>query len=184
MRLRRVRHALRRAWAAEEAGARNWREGRRYSKLWRQKQLEYTWLRSLMGVHADFWHVTGEALDYALDVYEVKEPGLKDELMALYLKLDAFPEVKEALEAVKGRASSPPFFQTAALRCLMPRCATPGWTSCSTSCFRSKMSASTSRAGECTATRCRSCRSTMHLRVLRLSEYVDAQGAAHFGFQA
>ncbi len=73
------------------------------SKLWRQKQLEYTWLRSLMGVHADFWHVTGEALDYALDVYEVKEPGLKDELMALYLKLDAFPEVKEALEAVKGR---------------------------------------------------------------------------------
>lgn len=73
------------------------------SKLWRQKQLEYTWLRSLMGVHADFWHVTGEALDYALDVHDVKEPGLKDELMALYLKLDAFPEVKEALEAVKAR---------------------------------------------------------------------------------
>lgn len=73
------------------------------SKLWRQKQLEYTWLRSLMGVHADFWHVTGEALDYALEAHEVSEPGLKDELMALYLKLDAYPEAVAALEAVKSR---------------------------------------------------------------------------------
>ena len=66
------------------------------SKLWRQKQLEYTWLRSLMGVHADFWHVTGDALDYALEFHDVNEPGLKDELMALYLKLEAYPEVKDA----------------------------------------------------------------------------------------
>lgn len=73
------------------------------SQLWRQKQLEYTWLRSLMGVHADFWHVTSEALDYALERHGISEPGLKDELMALYLKLDAFPEVAEALEAVKAR---------------------------------------------------------------------------------
>ena len=74
------------------------------SKLWRQKQLEYTWLRSLMGVHADFWHVTGDALDYALDAHGVSEPGLRDEIMALYLKLDAYPEVAAALEAVKARA--------------------------------------------------------------------------------
>jgi 2-haloacid dehalogenase len=74
------------------------------SKLWRQKQLEYTWLRSLMGVHADFWHVTGEALDYALEFYGVNEPGLKDEILALYLKLEAYPEVAAALEAVKGRS--------------------------------------------------------------------------------
>lgn len=73
------------------------------SRLWRQKQLEYTWLRSLMGVHADFWHVTGEALDYALAQYEIDEPGLKDEIMALYLKLEAYPEVVEALQAVKAR---------------------------------------------------------------------------------
>lgn len=62
------------------------------SRLWRQKQLEYSWLRSLMGVHADFWHVTGDALDYALDQYGVSEPGPRDELMALYLKLDAYPK--------------------------------------------------------------------------------------------
>lgn len=73
------------------------------SRLWRQKQLEYTWLRSLMGVHADFWHVTGDALDYALEVHGVAEPGLKDELMALYLKLEAYPEVAAALEAVRSR---------------------------------------------------------------------------------
>jgi 2-haloacid dehalogenase len=73
------------------------------SKLWRQKQLEYTWLRSLMGVHADFWHVTGDALDYALEVFGVIEPGLKDELMALYLKLEPYPEVVAALESVRSR---------------------------------------------------------------------------------
>jgi len=73
------------------------------SQLWRRKQLEYTWLRSLMGVHADFWHVTGDALDYALEAFSVKEPGLRDEIMALYLKLDAYPEAKDALTAVRGR---------------------------------------------------------------------------------
>jgi 2-haloacid dehalogenase len=79
-------------------------EAENISKLWRQKQLEYTWLRSLMGVHVDFWHVTGDALDYALEHYNVSEPGLKDEIMALYLNLEAYPEVKEALEAVRSRS--------------------------------------------------------------------------------
>jgi 2-haloacid dehalogenase len=74
------------------------------SRLWRQKQLEYSWLRSLMGAHADFWHVTGEALDYALEYHGVEEPGLKDEILALYLKLEAYPEVVEALEAVKAKS--------------------------------------------------------------------------------
>ncbi len=70
------------------------------SRLWRQKQLEYSWLRSLMGEHADFWHVTGDALDYALEVHGVSEPGLRDEMLALYLKLDAYPEVAEALSGL------------------------------------------------------------------------------------
>jgi 2-haloacid dehalogenase len=74
------------------------------AQLWRQKQLEYTWLRSLMGVHADFWHVTGDALDFALEALQIDEAGLRDELMALYLKLDAYPEVAEALAALKGRS--------------------------------------------------------------------------------
>ncbi|MFZ5672723.1 MAG: haloacid dehalogenase type II [Pseudomonadota bacterium] len=73
------------------------------SQLWRQKQLEYSWLRSLMGVHADFWHVTGDALDYALAFHGIEEPGLRDELLALYLKLDAYPDALEALGALKSR---------------------------------------------------------------------------------
>jgi 2-haloacid dehalogenase len=92
-------HAPVRKLAAELGG-----KAEDISRLWRQKQLEYTWLRSLMGVHADFWHVTSEALDYTLDQHGVAEPGLKDELMALYLKLDAYPEVMEALETVKSKS--------------------------------------------------------------------------------
>jgi 2-haloacid dehalogenase len=71
--------------------------------LWRQKQLEYTWLRSLMGTHADFWVVTRDALDFALAELDINEGGLADELMTLYLKLDAFPDVVEALIALRQR---------------------------------------------------------------------------------
>jgi 2-haloacid dehalogenase len=74
------------------------------ARLWRQKQLEYTWLRSLMGVHADFWHVTGDALDYALESLKIDEQGLRDELMALYLKLDAYGDVAEVLSALKVKS--------------------------------------------------------------------------------
>ena len=72
--------------------------------MWRQKQLEYTWLRSLMGVHADFWHVTGDALDFSLEALKIEDPGLRDELMTLYLKLDAYPDVAEALKEVRGKS--------------------------------------------------------------------------------
>jgi len=71
--------------------------------LWRRKQLEYTWLRSLMGVHADFWHVTRDALDYALKQLAIEEPGLADELMTLYLKLEAYPDAIAGLEAVRKK---------------------------------------------------------------------------------
>jgi 2-haloacid dehalogenase len=71
--------------------------------LWRQKQLEYTWLRSLMGTHADFWVVTRDALDFALAELGIDDSGLADELMTLYLKLDAFPEVVGALAGLRQR---------------------------------------------------------------------------------
>jgi 2-haloacid dehalogenase len=74
------------------------------TRLWRQKQLEYTWLRSLMGTHADFWHVTGDALDFSLEALKIEDIGLRDELMTLYLKLDAFPDVAETLKAVRAKS--------------------------------------------------------------------------------
>jgi 2-haloacid dehalogenase len=71
------------------------------SRLWRQKQLEYTWLRSLMGRHADFWQVTGEALDYALEAHGLADATLRAELMRLYRALDAYPDAREALAELK-----------------------------------------------------------------------------------
>jgi 2-haloacid dehalogenase len=73
------------------------------AKLWRAKQLEYTWVRSLIGVHADFWHVTREALDFTLESLGIAEAGLADELMSDYLKLDAFPDAMETLAALRAK---------------------------------------------------------------------------------
>jgi 2-haloacid dehalogenase len=72
------------------------------SALWRQKQLEYTWLRSLMGAHADFRQVTREGLDYALAAHDVDDPALADRLMALYLTLEAYPDVSACLEVLRA----------------------------------------------------------------------------------
>jgi 2-haloacid dehalogenase len=69
--------------------------------LWRDKQLQYTWLRALQGRHVDFWQVTGDALDFALETLAIEVPGLRDRLMNLYLTLDAFPEVPDVLERLK-----------------------------------------------------------------------------------
>ena len=69
--------------------------------LWRDKQLQYTWLRSLQRRHADFWQVTGDALDYALEALAIGQPGLRDRLMQLYRTLDVFPEVPGVLQRLK-----------------------------------------------------------------------------------
>ncbi|MSP51495.1 MAG: haloacid dehalogenase type II [Alphaproteobacteria bacterium] len=69
--------------------------------LWRQKQLQYTWLRSLMGKHADFWEVTRDALEYALDALNLKDQELKEGLLEVYMALDAFSEVKQVLGRIK-----------------------------------------------------------------------------------
>jgi 2-haloacid dehalogenase len=73
----------------------------RLTTLWRDKQLQYTWLRALQGRHADFWQVTGDALDFALETLGIGKPGLRDRLMNLYLTLDAFPEVPDVLARLK-----------------------------------------------------------------------------------
>jgi 2-haloacid dehalogenase len=71
------------------------------SQLWRAKQLEYTWLRALMGRHADFWQVTGDALDYALARTGV-DPAVREPLMQAYLALDAYPEVPDVLRRLRA----------------------------------------------------------------------------------
>lgn len=71
------------------------------NSLWREKQLQYTWLRSLQGKHADFWQVTGDALDFALESLGLGAPALREKLMDSYLTLDTFPEVPGILERLK-----------------------------------------------------------------------------------
>jgi 2-haloacid dehalogenase len=71
--------------------------------LWREKQLQYTWLRSLQDKHADFWQVTGDALDFALETLGLDAPGLRKKLMDSYLTLEAFSEVPGVLERLKTR---------------------------------------------------------------------------------
>src|SRR3954451_87261 len=61
----------------------------RLTALWRDKQLQYAWLRSLQGRHAGFSQVTGDALDYARATLYLRQPGLRDRLMNLYLSLKA-----------------------------------------------------------------------------------------------
>ncbi len=69
--------------------------------LWRDKQLQYTWLRAVQGRHADFWQVTGDALDFALETLAIEKSGLRDRLMNLYLTLEPFSEVPEVLRRLK-----------------------------------------------------------------------------------
>jgi len=72
------------------------------SQLWRSKQLEYTWLRALMGRHADFWQVTCDALDYALARHQIDPGPIREPLLQAYLTLDAYPEVPAMLERLRA----------------------------------------------------------------------------------
>ncbi|MCH8238204.1 MAG: HAD-IA family hydrolase [Proteobacteria bacterium] len=72
------------------------------SAIWRTRQLEYTWLRSLMDEYVEFWQVTGDGLDYALAVLGIDDEALRERLMEIYMRLDAYPEVKDVLTTVKG----------------------------------------------------------------------------------
>ena len=71
------------------------------SAIWRTKQLEYTWLRSLMGKHANFWQVTKDALDYAFATFGITDGDLFQALMDAYLELECYPEVPDILNRLK-----------------------------------------------------------------------------------
>ena len=59
----------------------------RLAEVWRTKQLQYTWLRSLTGSHVDFWQLTVEALEFALDSMKLGNAQMRDQLMEHYLQL-------------------------------------------------------------------------------------------------
>jgi 2-haloacid dehalogenase len=69
--------------------------------LWRDKQLQYTWLLAAQKRHANFHEVTSGALDFALETLSIDSPGIRERLMNLYLRLDVFPEVSGTLRRLK-----------------------------------------------------------------------------------
>ena len=86
-----------------EAGRAVTSDPQTFSNLWRQKQLEYTWLRSLMGRYENFWNVTEDALRFSLTRLRIaaNEDSVR-QLMGAYLSLKAFPEINDALTAIQG----------------------------------------------------------------------------------
>ena len=70
--------------------------------LWRDKQLQYTWLRTLQDRYVDFWQVTAEALDFALDSLDLRDAALREQLLQLYQNLQAFPEVADTLRRLRA----------------------------------------------------------------------------------
>ena len=73
-----------------------------FADFWRTTQLEYTWLRSLMKRHKNFWQVTEDSLDKSMKVFNI-DKDIKNELLNLYKTLSTYPEVKKVLENLKNK---------------------------------------------------------------------------------
>ena len=73
-----------------------------FANYWRTTQLEYTWLRSLMNRHKDFWQITEDSLDKSMKAFKI-DPSMRNELLDLYKILSTFPEVKEVLQNLKKK---------------------------------------------------------------------------------
>lgn len=87
------------ARVAQDALGEKWQP---LAELWRAKQLQYTWLRSLTRCHTDFWQLTADALDFAMATFHLVDPALRARLMDLYLSLSAYPEVASTLRRLKA----------------------------------------------------------------------------------
>ena len=73
-----------------------------FANFWRTTQLEYTWLRSLMGRHKDFWQITEDSLEKSMKAYKI-DSSLKDDLLDLYKVLSPFKEVKQTLKKLRKK---------------------------------------------------------------------------------
>ncbi len=79
--------------------------GQAFSDMWRSKQLEYSWTRSLMGAYQDFWSLTEQALDYCFQRFPEVNPNLRANLLESYWKLDCYPEVPQILKNLKANGA-------------------------------------------------------------------------------
>lgn len=80
-------------------------DGQLLSEIWRAKQLEYSWTRTLMGAYRDFWQLTEEALDFAFARVPSADRALRADLLEAYWHLDCYPEVPSVLKALKAEGA-------------------------------------------------------------------------------
>ena len=73
-----------------------------FANYWRTTQLEYTWLRSLMKRHKNFWQITEDSLDKSMNIFNI-DKSMRNELLKLYKTLNTFPEVKDVLNKLKEK---------------------------------------------------------------------------------
>ena len=88
--------------AAEKCKDKIGEKWERFANFWRTTQLEYTWLRSLMDRHKDFWQVTEDSLDKSIKAFDI-DPSMRNELLNLYKVLSPFEEVPETLKTLKEK---------------------------------------------------------------------------------
>ena len=88
--------------AAEKCKGKIGNKWENFANYWRTTQLEYTWLRSLMKKHKDFWQITEDSLDKSMKVFNI-DNSMKNELLNLYKVLSTFPEVNEVLKKLKEK---------------------------------------------------------------------------------
>ena len=88
--------------AAEKCKSKIGDKWENFANYWRKTQLEYTWLRSLMDRHKDFWQITEDSLDKSMKAFKI-DNKMKNELLNLYKVLSPYPEVKETLKKLKEK---------------------------------------------------------------------------------
>ena len=89
-------------YAAEKCKDKIGHKWENFANYWRTTQLEYTWLRSLMNRHKDFWKITEDSLDKSMKVFNI-DISMRNELLNLYKKLSPYPEVKKVLNNLKEK---------------------------------------------------------------------------------
>ena len=89
--------------AAEKSKDKIGNKWENFANFWRTTQLEYTWLRSLMKKHKNFWQITEDSLDKSMETFQI-DKSLRNDLLSLYKELSPYPEVKNVLENLKNKS--------------------------------------------------------------------------------
>ena len=89
--------------AAEKSKNKIGNKWENFANFWRTTQLEYTWLRSLMKKHKNFWQITEDSLDKSMETFQI-DKSLRNDLLSFYKELSPYPEVKNVLENLKKKS--------------------------------------------------------------------------------